>query len=384
MEEHLRDTPGEMGPEVVGPEARPIGSAWTWSVAGLGAAALAIALFLTWQTAGQSALPPGCGEGSGCGEVLTSEYSKLLGLPVSGFAALAYGVLLVAWFSLAKGAGRGAGVVLAATCTAIIGSAGWFVWLQLFELNAVCVYCMVDHGLGIAASLGALASLGRRGLAMPTLGLAGAVGGAGVAAMVAIQVLSPAPLAQEGVVVDGDRAQGFAIGNLEAPHRLHLLFDYACPHCRDAHEMMFAAVEERSDISVSLLPIAIHPSCNDAFEQVTERFDESCELATLALAVLLVEPSAFVAFDRWLYDWDGFQPKTLAEARVKAEELVDASRLAEVLASGAPALQLEANIKFFKELQVTRVPVLVVLGQQPIVGRLESFDEVAAMLDGSE
>ncbi|MEM6750777.1 MAG: vitamin K epoxide reductase family protein [Planctomycetota bacterium] len=358
----------------------PAGNAGRWAVAALAGAALALALFLTWQTAGQQALPPGCGEGSGCGEVLSSAYGKLLGLPVSAFAAAAYATLLVAWFSTA----RGAAWIIAATSAAILAAAGWFVWLQLFELNAVCVYCMIDHGVGAAASLGALASLAKRGLTLPQSGLAAGAGVAAAAAMAGVQLLTPAPIAQEGVAVDGDQAHHVTIGADDATHRLQLLFDYACPHCREAHEMMFAAVEARPDLAVALVPIAIHPACNDAFDSVSDRFHESCELATLALAVQAVNPDAFVAFDRWLYDWDAFQPRPLDEARAKAEALVDTARLDEAIASGAAAQHLRANIDLFKQSQASRVPVLLIAGRQPIVGRIGSFDQVADLLDGAE
>src|SRR5690554_5170719 len=65
-----------------------------WIVTLAGVAAAAIAGYLTWQSLVMGVLPAGCGEGSGCGEVLTSKYARLWDIPVSAMALVAYAVLV--------------------------------------------------------------------------------------------------------------------------------------------------------------------------------------------------------------------------------------------------------------------------------------------------
>ena len=47
-----------------------------------------IAVYLLWTSMAQAGQPIGCGEGSGCAEVLNSKWSQLFGIPVSALAAV--------------------------------------------------------------------------------------------------------------------------------------------------------------------------------------------------------------------------------------------------------------------------------------------------------
>ena len=59
-----------------------------------------IALYLLWLWFAHRGLPAGCGQGSGCAEVLNSRWSQVVGLPVSGLALAVYLGVLAVLFAL--------------------------------------------------------------------------------------------------------------------------------------------------------------------------------------------------------------------------------------------------------------------------------------------
>jgi len=85
---------------------------------------------------------PVCNIIEGCDVVTTSVYSKILGIPVSylGFLYyLAMSILMVAWFDRKK--------MIMLKLAALMSIGGfiaslWFTYVQLFILNAICVYCI--------------------------------------------------------------------------------------------------------------------------------------------------------------------------------------------------------------------------------------------------
>jgi uncharacterized membrane protein len=86
-----------------------------------------------------------------CAKVTTSEYSKLFGVPLpvlglAGFAVMGALNLPAAWRSrsqLVRG-GR-----LAASAAAVVFVL-YLVWVELFRLDAICLWCTVLHVLTLA------------------------------------------------------------------------------------------------------------------------------------------------------------------------------------------------------------------------------------------
>ena len=69
----------------------------TWALRILAFAGLAISVYLlTLKLTGKITYLVGCGEGSGCANVLGSRWSQFFYIPVSAFAAVMYAALLVA------------------------------------------------------------------------------------------------------------------------------------------------------------------------------------------------------------------------------------------------------------------------------------------------
>lgn len=109
---------------------------------------LAIAAYLTiTKLAGGS---PICGPLQGCETVDASPYSTILGIPTAAFG-VAYSLTLivgtVAWWR--SGDRR---VLLAAYALSLIGVVmeGYFVYLQVAVIHAVCVWC-AGYGLSVVA-----------------------------------------------------------------------------------------------------------------------------------------------------------------------------------------------------------------------------------------
>lgn len=84
-----------------------------------------------------------------CDTVLTSPWSRLLGLPVAALGAAVYlAIAVLVW--PAASAGRGAATnTLVALATAALGAGIWFTAVQWFGVQSFCPYCLVVHGCGL-------------------------------------------------------------------------------------------------------------------------------------------------------------------------------------------------------------------------------------------
>lgn len=90
-------------------------------------------------------IPP-CSIVQGCETVLTSPYAVIWGIPVALFGALFYlasFLLMILYKETEKEVFLYA---LAIIASAAFLSSLWFVYVQLFILNAICLYCMTSAG----------------------------------------------------------------------------------------------------------------------------------------------------------------------------------------------------------------------------------------------
>lgn len=186
-----------------------------WGVRAAAVVAIGLAFYLAVVTAMESGAPAGCGEGSGCEQVLGSKWGRWFGAPVAQPALVVYGAILAA----AAFAGptthparrRTAWAVLAGLAALAALAAVWFVALQLFVVKSFCAWCSGLHacGLVIAALVWAGLPLRRKPPAeaqghtqhrhdpdavRPRPVMASVVAGAvGVGVLIAGQVASEAP-----------------------------------------------------------------------------------------------------------------------------------------------------------------------------------------------
>ena len=115
-------------------------------------AGLAVAGYLTWVHFDDTALV--CVAGGGCETVQESEYAEIAGIPVAALGMVAYAVVLalVAWDSPTARLG--------AAMLAFVGLAFslYLLALQLFVIDAVCVWCLANDVV-IAPLLAVLTAL---------------------------------------------------------------------------------------------------------------------------------------------------------------------------------------------------------------------------------
>ena len=280
----------------------------------------------------------GCGAGAPCDDLLNGRWSKVLDVfPVSGLAAGIYLALSFClaclFFSKDEGIRKTASSALRVLVGAIVGSAVWFIALQLFVEGGICRYCMAAHGLGIVTSALVLLGLPRAG----GRGVRALCAGAGLALLMAVIQLSTPydPVYQAGKLEEPlpliEAADNPVVGDPDAEYIVDLLYDYQCSHCQRIHGLL----EEVSNafagrVAFVLCPCPLSPKCNPYVPKEETRFEGSCELARLALAVYHLDPQAFPAFDGWLFgegEDASWRPRSVAAAKEKAAAAVGHERL---------------------------------------------------------
>lgn len=115
-------------------------------------AGLGVAAYLTWaHYADESVI---CVTGGGCDTVQESTYSEIAGIPVAALGVVAYAAILalVTWDTPAAR--------LAAAAIALVGLlfSSYLLVLQLFVIDAICVWC-VANDVVIAPALAVLTGL---------------------------------------------------------------------------------------------------------------------------------------------------------------------------------------------------------------------------------
>ena len=115
-------------------------------------AGLVVAGYLTWVHFDDAALV--CVAGGGCETVQESEYAEIAGVPVAALGLVAYAIVLglVAWDTPSARLG--------AATLALVGLlfSMYLLALQLFVIDAVCVWCLANDVV-IAPLLAVLTAL---------------------------------------------------------------------------------------------------------------------------------------------------------------------------------------------------------------------------------
>ena len=165
---------------------------FVWSLRLICAAALGISVYLAW-TAFKMGNVYGCSSGDviDCEHVLTSHWSKVMGVPVSVPAAGLY-ASLIALLAFARHSGPRSlrqlvwgGMTLGSVMAGL--AALWFIGLQVFEFK-FCPYCLVVHSCGLVLAGTMLAS---RFCPLSLKLKSAGISVLGVAALVGIQATTP-------------------------------------------------------------------------------------------------------------------------------------------------------------------------------------------------
>ncbi len=104
---------------------------------------LADSAYLTWEHY-QEVTPP-CTTGFSfvdCGVVLRSKYAEIGGVPLAGLGMLHYGMLVLVLLTSIKY--RQARYLAVLMSVSGLFASAYFVYLQLFVIRAICLYCMVS------------------------------------------------------------------------------------------------------------------------------------------------------------------------------------------------------------------------------------------------
>ena len=104
----------------------------------LALAGLAVSGYLTWVRF--SGGVPICSGAGGCEAVQSSRWSEVAGVPVALLGLAGYGSLLVALVPSVEGARATA----AALALAGFGFSGWLTYLELVEIRAICLWCVIS------------------------------------------------------------------------------------------------------------------------------------------------------------------------------------------------------------------------------------------------
>jgi uncharacterized membrane protein len=190
----------------------PLTGTWTHAVRMLLFSAAIITAYLAIATLARGGDVPGCGQDSGCGEVLGSPWAYWLGIPVSLLGLGLYGAFFISTFSLKIGQQQKATRALNSLTLfsfATLAAAAWFVGVQAVAIKSFCPYCCTAHGLASLAAvifLSQASDIGSRLSVRLNFGVGIVVAFGLVAVIAAVQIILPkepeAPL-----IVDLGQAQ---------------------------------------------------------------------------------------------------------------------------------------------------------------------------------
>ncbi len=387
--------------------------------------ALAVSVYLLYVTFGGTSVA-GCGPDSGCDKVLQSRWSKWFGIPVSLYAVLLYGAMLILTFRLSPAVlperQRDAWVKLIPLAALALASIVWFSVLQYLVLKQFCPYCMTDHicGLIAASLLFLLAPFGnppekswqaeKQVFVQPSIVpkllalafVAFALFAAGQIAyhpktFSAREIASTAPATNAPlpaletnrwfVAYNGlfrfDLNIVPLIGKPTASNAIISLFDYTCHHCRIMHWHLMEAMSHLSNqLAIVSLPMPLDNKCNYTVRQTPAPHTNACEYAKIGLAIWRANPAVHHQFEDWLFTPE--QTPLPPVVRQYASALVGSNQLARALQDPWVEQELQAGITIyatnFYHLHNGSMPQIIV-GQKLSSGTFGSVADFYKLLD---
>ena len=127
------------------------GAAPRWAVAVLSLAGLALATYLSVEhvTGGEAA----CVVSEGCGDVTTSDYAVLLGVPVAFIGVAGYAALFLATLAYLGLESPPSSLAYALLGLAVLGESltAYFLYAQAFRIQAYCIYCLASAAVMTSA-----------------------------------------------------------------------------------------------------------------------------------------------------------------------------------------------------------------------------------------
>lgn len=127
-----------------------------------------------------------------------------------------------------------------------------------------------------------------------------------------------------------DTYQQAVIGSPDAPHVVVELMDYACPHCREFHELLTEAIRRyEGRVAVVVMPVPGEVLCNPYVKKARPKSRGACRIAKVSLATAVVAPEDFAEVHEWLLEGDRMPQYTAA--LIEAQKHADADRLSKAV-----------------------------------------------------
>lgn len=98
-----------------------------------------------------------CNLVTGCDKVLTSEFSEILGVPISALGAISY-FLTFSFATFAFNQSRRAWALFSLLTVGMAGFSFWLIYLQAYVIGAFCQFCLISAGSSISLFLTATVS----------------------------------------------------------------------------------------------------------------------------------------------------------------------------------------------------------------------------------
>ena len=367
-----------------------------WLIRVLSLIALILAAYLAWTSLNKQATLAGCGEGSGCEEVLQTKFSSWFGLPVSFGALIAYGGIFVLTFLIKPEQTKGwIALVFLSALASLSGL--WFVSLQIFLIHAYCKYCTAIHICGLIIAFFVLKNLPLKkeeklekskkkktappsGIPASKFMLAGVLAAMGVVVLAFGQMKSgtsgqtklpngPGEIGTSFPVKTVRMAKGLlpvnvgeypTLGSIDAKYFVAHLFDYTCPACRKLHPDLVAAQQpNQQNVALTLIPMPLDAECNPGVQQTAFTHLNACTYARIGLAVWRSKPEAYLSYDHFMFS--GEYPPGADQAMAFASQLIGQDMLTRALADPHLDVMLRAGISMFYSNALERkvLPILM-------------------------
>ena len=369
-----------------------------------------LALYLASISFTQTYLP-GCGEATGCHELLGSQWAHLFGIPASFPAGALYLIAVLAAGAFEARDLRTWLGTLGEICALMITVAAvWFMSLQMFVLKHLCMWCSLTHVFGLSGVLFLMISrrlqprpddLGENWAETRLLrnhGLFAAVRAVAVALGVTVLAVGPfvnkvdhsriGLLAEGSGEVTGNSAAVLTydlgrisvnpaelprLGSPSATEFALVLTDFTCDFCRLYQAILKAAAESRGE----QFAIVLMPSARDENAALVQR---------TMLCLFKADEKKYESLSAELLS--GTHPAEGEAVRLTARALLGEAKWKEVENVYAPwaakQIQIARELRTLnqKSLYSSRLPQLMA-GPRVLMGYTDNFADIGKFLDNA-
>ena len=165
-------------------------------------------------------------------------------------------------------------------------------------------------------------------------------------------------------------------GSADAKYVFVKMFDYTCPHCQHTHKAIREAAQQLDGgLAVIALPTPLYRACNPGSQTTDPKYAYRCEIAKIAVALWLIDPTKFSDFHDWMLEVD----RNVTETRSKADQLVGSQAMADQLAKPTPEQYVQKHVFLYRESGAGTLPKLV-FPNATVVGEITSGSSLAGII----